>query len=43
MNLFLRAKEELKFKELTVISNGFLLPQHEAALKYIDRLIISLD
>jgi len=39
----LQAKQELKFRELTVISNGFLLPQHEAALKMVDRLIISLD
>ena len=39
----LRAKHELKFRELTVISNGFLLPQHEAALAVVDRLIVSLD
>jgi MoaA/NifB/PqqE/SkfB family radical SAM enzyme len=38
-----RAKQELKFRELTIISNGFLLPQHEAALAVVDRLIISLD
>ncbi len=41
--IILRAKHELKFRELTLISNGFLLPQHEAALPAIDRLIISLD
>ena len=41
--IILRAKKELKFRELTVISNGFLLPQHEAALPAVDRLIVSLD
>ena len=39
----LRAKQELKFRELSIISNGFLLAQHEAALAVVDRLIISLD
>ena len=39
----LRAKKELKFRELTLISNGFLLAQHEAALSAVDRLIVSLD
>jgi MoaA/NifB/PqqE/SkfB family radical SAM enzyme len=38
-----RAKHELKFRELTLISNGLLLAQHETALSAIDRLIISLD
>jgi MoaA/NifB/PqqE/SkfB family radical SAM enzyme len=38
-----RAKHELKFRELTLISNGLLLPKHEAALAAVDRLIISLD
>jgi MoaA/NifB/PqqE/SkfB family radical SAM enzyme len=41
--IILRAKKELKFRELTLISNGFLLPQHEAALPVVDRLIVSLD
>jgi MoaA/NifB/PqqE/SkfB family radical SAM enzyme len=41
--IVLRAKRELKFRELTLISNGFLLPQHEAALPAVDRLIVSLD
>ncbi|MGB8212233.1 MAG: radical SAM protein [Anaerolineales bacterium] len=41
--IVLRAKEELKFRELTLISNGWLLPKHEAALSAVDRLIISLD
>jgi MoaA/NifB/PqqE/SkfB family radical SAM enzyme len=38
-----RAKGELKFRELTLISNGLLLSMHETALSAIDRLIISLD
>ena len=38
-----RAKNELKFRELTLISNGLLLAQHEPALAAVDRLIISLD
>jgi len=37
------AKRELKFREITLISNGLLLARHEAALANIDRLIISLD
>jgi MoaA/NifB/PqqE/SkfB family radical SAM enzyme len=41
--IVIRAKKELKFRELTLISNGFLLPQHEAALSVADRLIVSLD
>jgi len=36
-------KNDLKFRYLTLISNGFLLPAHENALTSIDRLIISLD
>jgi MoaA/NifB/PqqE/SkfB family radical SAM enzyme len=41
--IILHAKKELKFRELTLISNGFLLPQHETALSSVDRLIVSLD
>jgi MoaA/NifB/PqqE/SkfB family radical SAM enzyme len=41
--IILKAKKELEFKEISLISNGFLLPQHEAALPALDRLIISLD
>jgi MoaA/NifB/PqqE/SkfB family radical SAM enzyme len=37
------AKKDLKFRELTLISNGFLLPAHETALSAVDRLIVSLD
>jgi MoaA/NifB/PqqE/SkfB family radical SAM enzyme len=41
--IVVRAKRELKFRELTLISNGLLLPKHEAALSAVDRLIVSLD
>ena len=41
--IILRARHELNFSELTLISNGTLLPQHQAALPALDRLIISLD
>jgi MoaA/NifB/PqqE/SkfB family radical SAM enzyme len=37
------AKEELKFKHITLLSNGFLLSQHENILPLLDRLVISLD
>jgi len=38
-----RAKRDLKFRELTLITNGLLLPKHETSLPHIDRLIVSLD
>ncbi|HUH95826.1 MAG TPA: radical SAM protein [Anaerolineales bacterium] len=38
-----RAKREMKFREITLITNGFLLGRHEAALSAVDRLIVSLD
>ena len=41
--IVLEARRELKFREVTVISNGFLLSQHEALLAGVDRLVISLD
>ena len=41
--IVVRAKRELRFRELTLISNGLLLPKHESALSALDRLIISLD
>jgi MoaA/NifB/PqqE/SkfB family radical SAM enzyme len=37
------AKSELRFREVTLISNGTLLSQHFETLKYLDRLVISLD
>ncbi|HEY9153166.1 MAG TPA: DUF3463 domain-containing protein [Anaerolineales bacterium] len=41
--LLTRAKQELKFREITLITNGFLLAKHDAALSFVDRLIVSLD
>ena len=41
--IVLQAKRTLKFREVTLISNGLLLARHEALLPAIDRLIISLD
>ena len=37
------AKRDLRFREVTLISNGLLLPAHHALLPWLDRLIISLD
>jgi len=38
-----RARRELGFRHLTLFSNGLLLPQHEALLSDVDRLVVSLD
>jgi MoaA/NifB/PqqE/SkfB family radical SAM enzyme len=38
-----RARRELKFRHLTLQTNGLLLPQHESLLLAVDRLVISLD
>ncbi len=37
------ARQELKFREISLISNGTLLSQNIALLPHLDRLIISLD
>ncbi len=37
------ASEEHKFREITLISNGTMLSQNLGNLKYLDRLVISLD
>jgi MoaA/NifB/PqqE/SkfB family radical SAM enzyme len=37
------AKNELRFHEITLISNGTLLSQHLEILNHLDRLVISLD
>jgi MoaA/NifB/PqqE/SkfB family radical SAM enzyme len=37
------ARKDLRFREITLISNGTLLSQHLDLLKYLDRLTISLD
>ena len=36
-------KKELKFSELTLITNGSLLADHQEALTQVDRLVVSLD
>jgi MoaA/NifB/PqqE/SkfB family radical SAM enzyme len=41
--LVMYAKRDLRFRELTLISNGLLLPGHESMFPMLDRLIISLD
>ena len=41
--LIARAKSEVKFRHLTLLTNASLLPDHEASLPCLDRLVISLD
>lgn len=41
--LVTRARRELKFRHVTLQTNGLLLGQREALLPAIDRLVISLD
>lgn len=41
--LVTRARRELGFRHLTLMTNGLLLPQHEALLPAVDRLVVSLD
>jgi MoaA/NifB/PqqE/SkfB family radical SAM enzyme len=41
--LVTRARRELHFRTLTLLTNGLLLPQCEAVLPALDRLVISLD
>jgi MoaA/NifB/PqqE/SkfB family radical SAM enzyme len=38
-----RAHRELNFRQITLLTNGLLLPQREAILPALDRLVISLD
>lgn len=38
-----RAKVDLKFKHVTLLTNGTLLEKHEELLPHLDRLVISLD
>jgi hypothetical protein len=37
------ARSELRFHSLTLLTNGTLLPAHRSILKYVHRLVISLD
>jgi MoaA/NifB/PqqE/SkfB family radical SAM enzyme len=41
--LIMRAKQEVKFRHLTLLTNASLLHDHEAILPHLDRLVISLD
>jgi MoaA/NifB/PqqE/SkfB family radical SAM enzyme len=41
--LIVRARNELKFRHITLLTNGSLLRQHETLLPALDRLVISLD
>ncbi|MEE8389476.1 MAG: radical SAM protein [Anaerolineae bacterium] len=41
--LVTRARRELDFRQLTLLTNGLLLSQHNALLPALDRLVISLD
>ena len=43
LDLLRIAKDDLKFHEISLISNGTLLAQNLDTLKYLDRLVISLD
>jgi MoaA/NifB/PqqE/SkfB family radical SAM enzyme len=38
-----RARRELNFRQITLLTNGLLLPQAEALLPGLSRLVISLD
>jgi MoaA/NifB/PqqE/SkfB family radical SAM enzyme len=37
------ARNKLKFREITLISNGTMLSQNLEILRYLDRLVVSLD
>jgi MoaA/NifB/PqqE/SkfB family radical SAM enzyme len=37
------AAEELKFKQITLLTNGLLLREREALLRHVNRLVVSLD
>ena len=41
--LITRARRELDFRRLTLLTNGFLLSEYQALLPDLDRLVISLD
>ena len=43
LDLLRFARQDLKFQEITLISNGTLLEQHLDILPFLDRLVISLD
>jgi MoaA/NifB/PqqE/SkfB family radical SAM enzyme len=37
------AKRALRFRQISLITNGMLLPQHQDILPHLDRLVVSLD
>jgi MoaA/NifB/PqqE/SkfB family radical SAM enzyme len=37
------ARHKLRFRSLTLLTNGLLLPKHEGLLPHINRLVVSLD
>lgn len=41
--LIAHARRKLRFRSLTLLTNGLLLPKHEGLLYHIDRLVVSLD
>ncbi len=41
--LVARARHELGFRSITLLTNGVLLPEHEPLLSDVDRLVVSLD
>jgi MoaA/NifB/PqqE/SkfB family radical SAM enzyme len=43
LDLLAHARNDLKFREISLITNGTLLSQNTRLLPYLDRLIISLD
>jgi MoaA/NifB/PqqE/SkfB family radical SAM enzyme len=42
-NLLAYARDDLKFREISLVTNGTLLSQHLSLLPFLDRLIVSLD
>jgi len=41
--LITHARRQLRFRSLTLLTNGLLLPGHEDLLPHINRLVVSLD
>jgi MoaA/NifB/PqqE/SkfB family radical SAM enzyme len=42
-SLIQHAKQKLKFRQLTLITNASLLHEHDQTLQHLDRVIVSLD
>jgi MoaA/NifB/PqqE/SkfB family radical SAM enzyme len=41
--LIIYARRKLRFRYLTLLTNGLLLPTHEEVLSHVSRLVVSLD